>query len=327
MVGLSSLIIQALVYPGLTFTIILIIVTQWLARKIVGRVQFRRGPVYAGTVGVLQPLADLLKLLMKKDMVSKYSLKTSPVIVISLVIGALIAIFTATPIALKPYYAEYDIVVILYLLLLIPFGLVYLAVAHPNPYTMLGAARYIALLFSSEPAYAIAIITPVILASKYFNAEYSLYLTSLASPMLWGLSATSLTAMLLAAIAGFLGMMSILMVKPFDAPEAEAEIYWGIFTELGGPRLALGFFAKFAERLVYPLVYTLLFLGGSWPFTVEENWLASTAIILVKTIVVFVVLTIIDASLPRYKPEQAVRFLWKYLYPLSTLSLILALIR
>jgi len=324
-VDLATFIIQALVYPGLLFTIAFIIFTQWLARKITARIQFRRGPVYAGTVGFLQPLADLLKLVMKKDLVNKYSLRSSPLIVISLTIGALIALFTVTPIAIKPLYADYDIVVVLYLLLLIPFGLAYLAMSHPNPYTSIGVARYIALLFSSEPAYALTVLVPVIIASRSYGSEYSLYLTSIVSYQLWGISPVKTIAMLTAAVAGFLGLMSILMVKPFDTPEAESEIYWGMFTELGGPRLALGFFAKFAERLVYPLIYSLLFLGGAWPFD-NSNWLLAMLVILGKTVLVFTILTVIDASLPRYKPEQAVRYLWKYLYPLAILSLILSLI-
>lgn len=315
--------IQALIYPGLLFTMAFIIFTQWLGRKITARIQYRRGPVYAGPAGLLQPLADLLKLVMKKDMVNKYSLRVSPLIVVSIVIGALITVFSVTPIAMKPLYADFDIIILLYLLLLIPFGLAYLAVAHPNPYAVIGAGRYIALLFSSEPAYAISILVPVIIASRYFNAGYSLYPTSLVSPQLWTISPLKTVSMILASIAGFLGLMSILMVKPFDTPEAESELYWGIFTELGGPRLALGFFAKFAERIAYPLIYALLFLGGAWPF--NGDWLLGTLVILVKTTIVFAALTIIDASLPRYKPEQAVRYLWKYLYPLSIISLILAL--
>ncbi|ADV65315.1 complex I subunit 1/NuoH family protein [Desulfurococcus mucosus] len=325
MVNPLTLVFQSLIYPGLFFMIVLIILTQWLARKVTARIQFRRGPVYAGVAGVLQPLADLLKLVVKKDLVNKYSLKASPLIVISLAIGALVVIPSATPLAIQPLHAEYDAIVVLYLLLLIPFGLAYLAAAHPNPYTAIGVGRYIALLLSSEPAYALTILVPVILASRHYGAGYSLYYTSLVSHMLWAISPLKTVSMALATAAGFLGLMSMLMVKPFDTPEAESELYWGMFTELGGPRLALGFFAKFAERIVYPLIYTLLFLGGAWPFTVGD-WLPASIIILAKTIAVFTVLTVIDAALPRYKPEQAVRFLWKYLYPASIISLTLALI-
>ncbi len=319
------LFLEALVYPGLLFMVFFIILTQWLARKLVARIQFRRGPIYAGPAGFLQPMADLLKLVMKKDLINKYSMKISPLIAVALGIGALISITVATPIAFQPIYGDYDFIIILYLLLMVPFTLAYLAVAHPNPYTAIGAGRFVAQLFSSEPAFALSLLVPVIIASKEFNASYSLYMTSIYSAYLWDISFSKTLAMILAAIAGFLGLLAVLMVKPFDTPEAESELYWGIFTELGGPRLALGFFLKFAEKIVYPLIYSLLFLGGIWPAS-PDNWLAGTVAVLFKTIMVFIAITVIDASLPRYRPDQAVKFMWKYLYPISIIAILLSII-
>lgn len=319
-----DLIVQALLYPGLLFTIVFIIFTQWYARKLSARIQYRRGPIHAGPAGFLQPLADLLKLVAKRDIVNKYSLNVSPVIVISLAIGFLILVQLALPVAYKPLYARYDSLAILYFMLIAPFAIAYLAAAHPNPYTSIGVARFLAQLVVAEPLFAITVITPLIIGAR-LGGEYSIYLTSILSPKIWSSGLTSFIAMLLSAIAGFIALLAVLMVKPFDTPEAESEIYWGVFTEVGGSRLALGFFLKFAERIVFPMLYACLFLGCTWPVE-PSNWLLSTIVVYLKTLLVFTVLTIIDNVMPRYKPEQVVVFLLKYGYPPALLGLLLALV-
>lgn len=317
-----KLLVEALIYPGLFFTILFVIFTQWIYRKLSARLQYRRGPIHAGPAGLLQPLADLLKLVSKKDLVNKYSSRRGPLIILSVAIGVVIVTQLMLPVAPWPISGDYDVLIALYFLLLAPFALAYLAVAHPNPYTSIGAARYLAQLFVSEPVFAASLIVPVYLSSKLGNSSFSIYVASLSSSALWTAGPIHALSMLLAAVAGFIAMMAILEVKPFDHPEAEAEIYWGVFTEIGGPRLALGFFLKFAERVVFPLLYVALFTGGAWP-TDPSNTVMSAILLYLKTAIVFIALTIIDNILPRYKPEQAVRFLLKYAYPPLILSLIL----
>lgn len=317
-----KLLTEALIYPGLFFTILFVIFTQWLYRKLSARLQYRRGPIHAGPAGLLQPLADLLKLVSKRDLVNKYSSRRGPLIAVSLAVGVVIAIQLMLPVAPWPIKGDYDILIALYFLLLAPFALAYLAVAHPNPYTSIGAARYLAQLLVAEPVFAASLIVPVYLSSKLGNYSYSLYAASLNSSGLWTAGPIQSASMFLAAVAGFIGMMAVLEVKPFDHPEAESEIYWGVFTEIGGPRLALGFFLKFAERVVFPLLYVALFTGGAWPVE-PSNTILSALFLYLKTTLVFIALTIADNILPRYKPEQAIRFLLKYAYPPLISSLIL----
>ncbi|MEO3993209.1 MAG: complex I subunit 1 family protein [Desulfurococcaceae archaeon TW002] len=319
------LILQALVYPGLLFTILFIIFTQWVNRKLTARLQFRRGPIHAGPAGLLQPLADLLKLVAKKDLINKYSMKLSPVIFVSLAIGFIIVVQLALPVAYAPISAPYDLIVLLYFMLIAPLAIAYLAVSHPNPYTTIGAARYLALLIVSEPVFAITLLVPFFLTSRLNIPAFSMYWTILHSSMAWTIDPLGALSMALATIAAFISMLAVLFVKPFDAPEAESEIYWGVFTEVGGPRLALGFFLKFAERVVYPLIFAGLFLGGTWPF-MNAGWALQVLVMYFKALIVFVVVTIIDAVLPRYRPDQAVAFILKYVYPIAIIALALTLI-
>ncbi len=323
--NLLTLILQALIYPGLLTMILLVILTQWYVRKITGRIQFRRGPTRTGPAGVLQPLADFMKLLSKEDVVNKYGLKYSPLVIIVLAIGSLISLSLVTPLAITPIYAPYDFLIIAYVILLAPFALAYLALSAPNPYSSIASGRYLVLLISADPAYIATHLVPVMLAAKYFNTHFSTYLTSTVSHQLWTASLTSAIAMAISSVAGFLSLMAILMIKPFDFPEAETELYWGLFTELGGPRLAMGFFLKFLEKIVFPLIYAMLFLGGVWPAE-PGNWLASTLVVLIKYVVVLTLITVIDNSMPRFRPDQGVRFLWKYCYTLALLGLAVAIL-
>jgi len=322
--GILSTVIQSLIYPGLVFMVVMVIITQWIARKLTARLQFRRGPIYAGPSGMFQPLADFIKLLSKEDIVPEGGLKYLPLVAAVLALGALMAVTLSTPLAINPIYAPLDIIAVVYILLLAPLALAFLALSAPNPYSQIAVGRYLALLISSEPPLALSLLVPIIIAGRRLSAGYSLYLTSAKSHTLWALGPSSALAMGIAAVSAFLGIMAVMMVKPFDAPEAETELYWGLFTELGGPRLALGFFIKFVERIVYPAIYASLFLGGTWPF--EPGTVAGIVALLVKVLLLFVLITMIDAALPRYRPDQAVRWLWKYLYPLSTLAIVLSVL-
>ncbi len=324
---IADFLIQLFIYPGLAFIIIMIIITQWLHRKIGGRIQYRRGPTHVGPMGLLQPFADFMKLLIKEDVVSRYSMKLFPLVTAALGVGALVALTLMTPLAYNPYASPYDIIVFFYLALWSSLAIMLLALATPNPYTSLGVGRYMALLVSAEPAFIASFLVPVIVSSRIgvIDAKYSLYLSSIYSWLLWIYSPISFITMLVAAISGFIAMMGVLEIKPFDFPEAEGEIYWGIFTEYGGPRLGLAFMILFIERILIPLIYVLLFLGGPWPIDITSNLVGGIIVILVKYFVVFIFLSIIDNVMPRFRPDQAVRFLWKYGVTLASLALIIAI--
>ncbi len=153
-------------------------------------------------------------------------------------------------------------------------AILFMGLATPNPYTSIGVGRYMALLVSSEPSFIASFMVPVIIASRFFNVNYSFYKASILSHRLWTIDPFSIISMILVAVAGFIALMGILEIRPFDFPEAEGEIYCGLFTEYCGPRLVLGFFILFTERIVFPLIYVMLFLGGSWPIDITMNYWA-----------------------------------------------------
>ncbi len=316
--------LEAVIFPGFAFMAAMVILTQWIHRKVGARIQYRRGPMYTGYAGTLQPLADFLKLLFKEDLVSRYSLRRSPLLMLSLGIGALVTLVLMTPLAPRPIYSEFDIIVFLYLALFASLAILYLAISSPNPYTSLGVGRYLALLVGAEPPYAASFLVPAVLGATAFSGAYSVYLTSIRSHLLWGGGVANVLVMAIATFSAFLSMLAVMEVKPFDFPEAEGEIYWGLFTEYGGPRLALAFFILFMERIVLPLFFVLLFLGGSWPVDISQNYILGFVVILLKFLAVFTLISVIDNMMPRFRPDQGVRFLLKYALPLSLLSLVAA---
>jgi len=316
---LVPLVTQYILYPGLLFVIAMVLLTQWIARKVSARVMFRYGPIWVGPFGSLQPLADFLKLLAKEDLTNRLASRHMPIIVASLAVGSLTAIVLFTPLAPDPVAAPLDIIPVFYLLVWSAIAIAMVGMGAPNPYSSIGVGRYLALLASSEPALFASYLVPVILSSKLPSTlpEYSVMRTSLLSAAVWGASWVYAAIMAVALVAALLATMASLELKPFDIPEAEAEVYWGMFTEYGGPRLALIMFVLSTKKIVLLLLFTLFFLGGSAPFSYETSPVAAIIIIFLKYLALFVVMVVVDTIMPRFRPDQAIRFLWKYVFTLS----------
>jgi len=316
-------IISVLVYPGMIFTFIIALLTQWYYRKAYARMQNRVGPRFVGPRGILQPLADFLKLLTKEDITTIVAREKAPILFLSLGIGAIITILLMLPFSIFPIRAPYDIMLCIYLALWATLALALLGLLTPNPFSIVGASRLLSLVFVYEPLFVASLLVPVILASRLYNASYSIYLTSLYSWRLWWEP--------LAVIPLALGLFSIiltlqckLMLKPFDIPEAETEIVAGFFTEYSGPKLAYIITLHDVEMVVYTFLIVFLFLGGPAPFPLYS--IGGVLTIAIKYLVVVTILTLIKAATARYRIEQALSFMWKYVAPPAIIAVVLAVI-
>ncbi len=322
-----TLVLEALVFPGFMFMMAMIIFTQWWWRKASARMAYRRGPTRTGPAGTLQPLADFLKLLAKEDITNGLMLRRLPILITSFAAGSIITVLLFTPLSPLALWSPFDIVIVLYLLLWVAVSMALYGLSAPNPYTNLGVGRYLALLTVSEPAlFAAFLVPPIVAAGINPSTQYSLYWTIMNAANLWTSSAVNATVMAIAAIAGFFAMLGVMTVKPFDFPEAEGEIYWGMFTEYGGPRLALGFFVLFLEKIILPMLYVMLFLGGAAPFSFADNYVAAFIIVLMKYLAVYTLIALIDTMMPRYRPDQGIRFMIKYAITPATIALIFAVV-
>ncbi len=316
-------ILETVLYPGLVFTLLGIIFTNWYVRKVKAHMQNRIGPLYTGPFGLLQPIADLIKLFSKEDIVVSGYPARAPAFFLTLAMGSLVALLLMTPIAPYPLQAPYDIYIALYLLVWPTVAIAIAGYLTPSPFTIVGTARVLSLTLAYELGFVLSVLVPVVLASRYLGAEYSLYTTCTRAWMLWTkpLPAILLAISLLTAI---LSLQCKTMMKPFDIPEAETEIVAGPFTEYSGPKYALILMLHDQELFVGALLLSQLYFGG--PIPLINNPLLAAVVTFVEYLAITLVVTWIHASTPRYRVEQALNWFWKYLLPLSALALVVSMV-
>jgi NADH-quinone oxidoreductase subunit H len=293
-----------------------------LERKLLGRFQSRYGPNRVGPYGLLQPLADIVKLLTKEQ--------SRPYTAVGFLyaVAPLISILTAVAsFAIIPFgdvhsifgtrTGLYGVDVSIGPLYLFAFGaiafygLVLGGWASGSKYSFLGAMRAAAQLISYEVALGLSLVGVVVTAG-------SLSLVDIvhAQAGLWYVVPQA-AGFLVFLVAGFAETNR----TPFDLPEADAELVQGYMTEYGAGRFASFYFAEYMNILVISGVATTLFLGG-WllPGNPDVPGWVDPFIVLAK-MTVFVVLFIwIRATLPRLRYDQLMSFGWKILLPLATLN-------
>jgi NADH-quinone oxidoreductase subunit H len=308
-------IVKALLIFAFILQIVPIIL--WVERKLLGRFQARIGPNRVGPYGLMQPLADVLKLLSKEQ--------STPATAVPwmMAIAPVISIFTAVAsLAIIPFgpagawggkFGLYGMDVSIGILWPLAFGalafygLVLGGWASGSKYSFLGAMRSAAQLISYEVALGLSLLG-VILTSG------SLSLTQIvdAQSGMWYV-VPQFVGFVIFIVAGFAETNR----PPFDLPEADAEIVGGYNTEYGGMRFGSFFMAEYINVVVISGVAVTMFLGG-WhgpgPAALAPLWV-------VLKMGVFVVLFIwIRATLPRLRYDQLMSFGWKVLLPLATLN-------
>ncbi len=293
-----------------------------IERKLLGRFQHRVGPNRVGPFGVLQPLADILKLIFKED----FRPRTSVGFIFAL--APIISIVTAVAAwAIIPFSNTLDIfgtevgfygvdpsVGVLYAFAfgaIAFYGLMLGGWASGSKYSFLGAMRSAAQLISYEVAQGLALVGVIMMAGTLSLTEIVEYQQA----NVWFII-PQFVGFLIFLIAGFAETNR----APFDLPEADAELVGGYNTEYGGARFASFFFAEYLNILVISGLTVTIFLGG-WdiPFVNEPGWLHP--IVVLAKIFGFVFFFIwIRATLPRLRYDQLMSFGWKILLPLATLN-------
>jgi NADH-quinone oxidoreductase subunit H len=314
-------IVKALLIFAFILQIVPIIL--WVERKLLGRFQARIGPNRVGPYGLMQPLADVLKLL------SKEQSTPSTAVPWMMAIAPVISIFTAVAsLAIIPFgpagawggkFGLYGMDVSIGILWPLAFGalafygLVLGGWASGSKYSFLGAMRSAAQLISYEVALGLSLLGVILTAG-------SLSLTQIVDAQggMWYV-VPQFVGFVIFIVAGFAETNR----PPFDLPEADAEIVGGYNTEYGGMRFGSFFMAEYINVVVISGVAVTMFLGG-WhgpgPAALAPLWV-------VLKMAVFVVLFIwIRATLPRLRYDQLMSFGWKVLLPLATLNALITAI-
>jgi NADH-quinone oxidoreductase subunit H len=316
-----AFIIITLVKIAVVLVVFLLLVAYltWLERKLLGHFHVRLGPMRVGPHGLLQPIADGLKLLFKEDLipanVNKFMYHLAPVLTF---VPALIIL------AVIPFGKEFtlfgqhiDLVIsnfnmgILYVLgvsSLGIYGLVLAGWSSNNKYSLLGGLRSSAQMISYEISLGLSIIGILMLAGSLSLVDI---VNSQDKFFNWFIFRQPLAFILYLVCA-----VAELNRTPFDLTEAESELVAGYMTEYSSMKFAMFYLAEYGNMINLAALSTTLFLGG-WhgPFLPPVVWF------LIKMVLFLFLYIWIRATLPRFRYDQLMNFGWKILLPLALLNI------
>ena len=289
-----------------------------LERKLLGRMQGRLGPNRAGTFGLLQPLADTLKMLLKEDTVPagayRWIFLAAPALAAAPVLLSFAVVPFGDPLVLfgrrLPLVVADMNVGLLFILGMSSLGVYGVALAgwaSDSKYSLLGGIRGVAQMISYEIPLALALV-PVIMLAKSLNLSDIVAAQERHCFLL--LQPVAFAVFLISAMAESRRI-------PFDLPEAENELLAGYHTEYSGLRFGLFFLGEYVNMILLGVLTAVFFLGG-WqgPLLPPAVWLA------LKTSIVPVFLIWTRASLPRLRFDQLMALCWKVLTPLALVNVL-----
>ncbi len=283
-------------------------ILTYVERKIVARFQDRLGPNVAGPYGILQPVADGIKLLTKEDTMpagaDRWVYNLAPLIIATCALAPLVVI----PFGPGAIGADLNIGV-LYALAVGAGALVGVLMAgwgSNNKYALLGAFRAVAQLISYEIPSVLSVVVVVMVAGTMSTVGIVL---AQDVPYLFVLP--------LAALVFLMSGVAEVGRTPFDLLEAESEIVAGFHIEYSGMKFALVFLGEFVHALVVSALFAVLFLGG-W----RGPWLPPYLWTLIKMSIGIFLFFWLRATLPRIRIDQMLNLNWKFLTPLMILNLI-----
>lgn len=297
----------------LVYITLVVLAVTWLERKLLARLQDRRGPMHVGKFGLLQPVADMVKFLGKEDTVPR----SADRFLFTLAVVALPAIaFTALgaiPMA-EGWVAVRSDVALLLVFAIFSLGPLWVFVggwAANNKYTLLGGMRGAAQMVAYEIPLVLSTVGIVILTGTFnvvdiVRAQDGIWLAFL-QPLGFFVFAV--------------GMIAEVERLPFDIPEAEAELVAGWNTEYSGLKFSMAAFAEYARLYIGSSLLVLLFLGGwNGPFLHPLFWF------LIKVwLVMAVVIWATRASFPRLRMDQLLNVGWRRFLPLSMVNILMAM--
>ncbi|MBW8309055.1 MAG: NADH-quinone oxidoreductase subunit NuoH [Candidatus Paracaedibacteraceae bacterium] len=280
-------------------------------RRVIGLMQMRKGPNVTGWFGLLQPIADALKLMHKENIVptlaNKYLFILAPVITFTLSIAA----WAVIPFDYGWVFADIN-VGILYLFAvssLSVYGIIIAGWASNSRYAFLGALRSAAQMISYEVSIGLVIISVLLCVgslnlTKIVEAQETIWFAIPLLPMF---------------IIHFISALAETNRNPFDLPEAESELVAGYHVEYSSLSFALFFLGEYANMILQSAISTVLFLGG-WlpPLDIAPfNMIPGVVWFILKICALLFVFLWVRATLPRYRYDQLMRLGWKIFLPLT----------
>jgi NADH-quinone oxidoreductase subunit H len=292
-------------------------------RKVMGRMQLRYGPNRAGKFGLLQPIADLMKLIRKESFFPASAVDSLYIIAPFLAAFTALTTFSVIPwgpgwvidgYQVNGYVADLPIALVLIFAIgsLGVYGFIIGGWASDSKYSLLGAMRTCAQLVSYEVALALSVLGVVMMAKSLSLVD----IVAAQGTDVWYI------------IPQFVGFGIFLPAgtaetarAPFDLPEAEQELVAGYHTEYGGMRFGLFSMSEYINLITLSALAVTLFLGG-W----HGPWLPGPIWFLIKLFALLFLFIWMRTTLPRLRYDQLMRFGWKVLLPLATINAVVTAI-
>jgi NADH-quinone oxidoreductase subunit H len=324
--GIIAQVVAVLVGIAVVLGVILLHVAYatYFERKVIGHMQLRLGPMRVGWHGLLQPIADGLKLFFKEDIIPATDFKTV------FRLAPIYTLFAAlSSLAVIPFFGTFYIaninVGILYIFAISAvstYGIIMAGWASNSKYAFLGAMRSAAQLISYEVAMGLSLVGVMIMSGslnliEIVNAQQTLWYGMYLIPQFLGFFVFTLAA--------FAETNRV----PFDLPEAETELVAGYFAEYSGMRFSLFFLGEYVAMIVMSSMSVICFFGG-WtlpPFLTDAipqlNLVPGIVWFTLKIYFHIFVFYWVRATLPRYRYDYLMRLGWKVLIPLALANIVI----
>lgn len=292
----------------------------YLDRKFLGLMQKRLGPAYVGPFGLLQVVADAIKLFLKEDILpqnaNKVIFRLAPVIAVATAFIAMSPVpflpeFKLFGETIRPIVSDINVGV-LFVLSVSAIGAyapLLAGLSSGSKYSLIGAARAVSQLLSFEVVSGLSLLAPIMIVGSLSLIDINNY----QKDSLW-LVCYQPVAFVLFLIAGYAETNR----TPFDLLEHEAEIVSGYITEYSGLKWGMFFIGEYANMFTLSFIISIIFFGGFNPI-----WFIPGGIAIILKVAFFIFLFVwVRATYPHVRPDQLMAFCWKILMPLAIVNIL-----
>nr|ACR55947.1 NADH dehydrogenase subunit 1 [Rhinophis philippinus] len=302
---MMSKILTILINPLIYILSILIAVAflTLLERKLLGYMQLRKGPNMVGPLGLLQPIADGVKLVIKEP--TKPTLSSPILFMLSPILALTLALTTWAPLPMPLSLANMNLGLLFIMAMsgMFTYAVLWAGWSSNSKYPLIGAMRAVAQIISYEVTLGL-----IIMSMATITGGYSLQTFLTTQEPLWLLFPSWPLAMM-----WFISTLAETNRSPFDLTEGESELVSGFNVEFSAGPFALLFLAEYTNILMMNTLSTLMFLGPS----MLETPTLSTVNLMMKTLALTTIFLWIRASYPRFRYDQLMHLLWKQYLPLT----------
>lgn len=298
----------------------------WIERKIIGRIQDRYGPNRVGKFGLLQPFADMIKILIKEDITPVAAHRVIYNLAAALMVPPAFLAFAVIPISQRLVGTDLS-VGLLYALAMSSSASIPIFMAgwsSRNKYALLGAMRAVAQIIAYEIPQVLSVVGVILLAGSLSlqSIAYSQGpLTAPGQPTFPGIWYVFLQP--IGFLIFLLASAAEVERSPFDIPEAESEIVAGYHVEYSGIKFGMFYVAIYAATISASALGAILFLGGWQPPLAALQFIPGPIWMALKTYLLILVFMWLRGTLPRLRVDQLLAFAWKVLVPLALANLLI----